>query len=228
MKKLLLIALSIFTLACNKHQIDFDEEATRCDEDQLHHCSAWRYLSTAEFDELIYDGVDKLEPKIHSGEKVFELGTGVGAVFKSLSKHYNHLTIGGNDLSKNAIEKAKSIFPNQAERFFVADMMVPNSDIPDNYFDHVLSFGALGMYLTKPQMLQAAKEAIRITKPGGSLLFTSFIRPGGKRVGSIIEAVESSFWTDHAHELGIENVKVYPMKYQGDRYQIVFRKKSHH
>ena len=75
-------------------------------------------------------------------------------------------------------------------------------------------------------MLEATKEAVRITKPGGSLVFTSLIRPDGSNIGSIVEAVEDSFWHKHADELGIEGVQTYDMKHQGDRYQVAFRKRS--
>ncbi len=203
----------------------FEDEATHCDADKLHHCSAWRYLSTEQFDELVLDGTSKLNPAIRDGAKIFELGVGVGAALHSIGKWHTGLILGGNDLAVNAIKRAKEIFPTQKDRFFVQDMTLRNESIPDNTFDHVLSFGALGMYLTKSQMLQATKEAVRITKPGGSLLFTSLIRPGGKQVGSIVEAVEDAFWVNHAAELGIENVRIYNMKHQGDRYQVAFRKK---
>ncbi len=228
---LLLIGVAplLVVAACNQGHNSvkdwFEDEATHCDADKLHHCSAWRYLSTEEFDELVLDGTSKLNPAIRDGAKIFELGAGVGAVFQSISKRNTGLTFGGNDLAVNAIKKAKDLFPSQKDNFFVQDMTQRNEHIAGNTYDHVLSFGALGMYLTKEQMLQATKEAVRITKPGGSLLFTSLIRPGGKRVGSIVEAVEDGFWSKHAEDLGIEDVRVYDMKHQGVRYQVAFRKK---
>lgn len=204
----------------------FDDEATNCSPDELHHCSAWRYLTTEEFDAIIFDAADKLDPPIRDGERVYDLGVGVGAALKALLRRHPRLLVGGNDISTKAIAKAKEVFPSQAQRFFVGDMTLPNPKLADASFDHVTSFGALGMYLKKPQMLAAAKEALRITKPGGSLVFTSFIRPGGERVGSIVEAVEDTFWSDHADELGIDNVRIHPMKHQGDRYQVTFRKRT--
>ncbi len=219
---LLLLVIS----SCRSIKDWFEDEAIHCDADKLHHCSAWRYMTTQEFDELVVDSLEKMNPPIRDGEKIFELGVGVGAVLKSIEKHHQNMTFGGNDLAVNAIRKAKEVFYVQRENFFVQDMSLVNEHIAENTYDHVISFGAVGMYLKKPQILDSIKEAVRITKPGGSLIITSLIRPGGSKVGSIVERVEEAFWLEHASELGIEDVRFYNMKHQGDRYQVTFRKRA--
>lgn len=45
----------------------------------------------------------------------------------------------------------------------------------ENNSQDVISAGALGMYLYKNEMITAIKEAVRMTKPGGSLCFTHFL-----------------------------------------------------
>lgn len=204
----------------------FNDEALKYDSENLHHGSAWRYLTTEQFKEMVLDSISKMDPQIGKDQKIFELGVGVGAALKVIETHIgaDHLEIGGSDIAENAIKEVKKIFPNQSDHFFVHNMTQKHNNIPDNYYDHVLSFGALAMYLTKDEMKKAIKEAVRITKPGGSLLMTSFIAPGGENVGSIITAIEPSFFEENAKEWRIENIKIYEMKHQGDRYQVTFRK----
>ncbi|MEI6789993.1 MAG: methyltransferase domain-containing protein [Myxococcaceae bacterium] len=215
----------LYLMSQNKIKNWFNEGAFDCDVGMLHHCSQWRYLSNQEYEEMIMDGVNRMVPPLKDSEKIFDLGVGVGAPFYVISKHVKNMTFGGSDIAEKAIEKAKTVFPAQADNFFVHDMTQKHGSIPDNYFDHLVSFGALGMYLTKDQMIDAMKEAVRMTKPGGSMIFTSFIEPEGKRVGSIVAGVEKSFWTEKAQILGIKNVRTYPMLHQGDRYQMLCTKK---
>ena len=205
----------------------FNNEALNYESENLHFGSAWRYLTEKEFKEIILDGISKMDPKINKHEKIFELGTGVGAALKVIENYIgtDQLEIGGSDIAENAITQVKKNFPKQSDQFFIWDM-TQKSNIPENYYDHVLSFGALAMYLPKNQIKKAIKEAVRITKPGGSLLFTNFIAPDGKNIGSIVSPVEQSFFEENAKEWGIENIKIYGMKHQGDRYQVTFKKQG--
>lgn len=71
--------------------------------------------------------------------------------------------------------------------------MVDKHPLENNNQDHVISEGALGMYLYKNEMITAIKEAVRMTKPGGSLYFTHFLEKNGNNNGSIVERVDKSF-----------------------------------
>lgn len=206
----------------------FNDEALIEDEENLHHGSAWSYLTTLQFKAMVLDSISKMDPPIKPHENIFELGVGVGAALKVIENDIgvDQLQFGGSDVAENAIDRVKKIFPKQSKHFFVWDMTKKYHNIPDDYYDHVLSFGALALYLTKYEMVTAIKEAVRITKPGGSLLFTSFVVPGGKSVGSIISPIDKSFFKENAKEWGIENIKIYQMKYQGDRYQVTFKKQG--
>lgn len=213
-----------------KNQIKnwFNEEVVEYDKDNLHHGSAWRYLTAEEYKEIVLDGASKMDPKISEGSKIFELGVGVGAVLKVLEEHVGvgRLELGGSDIAENTIAQAKKIFPEQSSNFFVRDMILKHASIADNYYDHVISFGALAMYLTRDEMDKAIQEAIRMTKPGGSLLFSHFAEPGSKTIKSIVSTVEKSFFEKNAKRWGVEDVKIYPVLHQGDRYQVTFRKKK--
>lgn len=204
----------------------FEGMARNIDGSNLHAASGWGYLTSKQYEELILDGIAKMSPPILDGEKVFEFGCGVGAALNIIANHKKNLILGGLDISENAIEQIKKIFPQYKDNFFTADMAGFYKQIPDNYYDHCISFGALAMYLREDEMLKAIKQAVRITKPGGSLLFTQFIDPNGKRVGSIITRIDKNFFHQHADELGIESIKIYDMLHQDDRYQVAFTKKQ--
>lgn len=216
----------VLFLACTKKTDPndnswFDKSAENCDTSKgLHFCSNWDYLGESQFEEMVMDGVKKLNPPLKDSESVYEFGTGVGAALKVLNRHTKNLAFGGSDISEAAIKVAKDVFPDRKNYFHTMNMIEKHHFIPDNTYDHVFSFGALGMYLKKDEMLLAVREATRITKPGGSLLFTHFIEPSGFAVGTIVDKVEKSFWLRELPKLGLKNVVISSMKYQGDRYQI--------
>ena len=92
-------------------------------------------------------------------------------------------------------------------------------------YDHVISFGALAMYLYEEEMEKALEEAIRIAKPGGRLCFTHFIEPRGVLKGSILEPIEKSHWPKFAKKHFLENLIVKQMIEQKDRYFVCFSKR---
>ena len=178
---------------------------------QLHKLSGWKQ-SEKLFNETIYDWIIKMNPPIKPGNKVFEMGCGTGAVLKYINNKIGDLSISGSDFSSNAIKKARQIFPKSK---FYCQNMIKKHTIPSNSQDHVISTGALAMYLNKDDMLTAMNEAIRITKPGSSLCFTHFIEINKK---SIQHRVNKSYWLTNSYYLGIENIKFFRLKHHGDRY----------
>ena len=215
----------------NKDEVQdwFDKGAVGCDiNGSLHQCSRWDYLTEIEFKDMVMLGVQKMNPPIKHGDSIFDLGVGVGAPFKVLGEFFSDLKVGGSDLAKNAIDVAIRVFPEYAENFLVHDMTKKHA-IADNSQDHVVSFGALGMYLTKKEMLKAFKEALRMTKPGQSMLFTHFIEPGKSVRGSIITPVERKFLLEELSNLGMENIEFHSLKSiksQGKRFVITATKKK--
>ena len=189
----------------------------------LHEASNWDYLSEKQFNNIV-DHV-LIQIPIRQGNTIFELGCGVGAVLQRIRQiHGTNISLGGSDLSVHAIEKVRKVFPREAENFYVLSMTKKNDLIPENSQDHVISFGALAMYLYKDQMEEALQEAIRIIKPGGRMCFTHFIEPGGKRKWSIIEPVKKSYWSQLVKKYFLQNLVILQMVHQGDRYFVCFSK----
>ena len=80
---------------------------------------------------------------------------------EKLSEIKPPLKIGGSDISSNAIEVAKKVFPEDSDQFYVISMTDKNTFVPDNSQDIVISFGAFAMYLYKEDMVVALTEALR-------------------------------------------------------------------
>ena len=80
---------------------------------------------------------------------------------EKLSEIKPPLKIGGSDISSNAIEVAKKVFPEDSDQFYVISMTDKNTFVPDNSQDIVISFGAFAMYLYKEDMEVALTEALR-------------------------------------------------------------------
>lgn len=81
--------------------------------ENLHHASRWNYLTAQQFEEIVLDGISKMDPKIKSGNTIFELGVGVGAALKVIEKHFGEgaLHFGGSDIAEKTICEAKRNFP---------------------------------------------------------------------------------------------------------------------
>ena len=87
-------------------------------------------------------------------------------------------------------------------------------------FDLVASFGALGMYLTKPCMEAAVRELVRLAKPGGQILLTHMLPPGWPERASIFDTMPMRFWYAHAKSLGVHEVvarTLYSVGTRGER-----------
>ena len=80
---------------------------------------------------------------------------------EKLSEIKPPLKIGGSDISSNAIEVAKKVFPRDSHQFYVVSMTDKNTFVSDSSQDIVISFGAFAMYLYKEDMEVALKEALR-------------------------------------------------------------------
>ena len=190
----------------------------------LHALSGWGYMSEDEYNNVVDQALKELS--IKEGDSVFELGCGVGADLKRIRDVYGKtISIGGSDISHQAIEKIRKFFRNEADQFRVLSMTEKNDKVMDDSIDHVISIGAFAMYLYIEEMELALKEAIRITKPRGKMCFTHFVEPNGTSKGSILEPVEKSFWPKIGKKYDMENVVVKQMVYYRDRYFVCFTKR---
>ena len=158
-----------------------------------------------------------MNPPVRPGDSVFELGVGVGATLKAIRKLVPSIRPAGCDISANAIEVAIGIFPEAADAFTVADMAGRGcSAAADASQDHVVSFGALAMYLSYSEMGLALREARRIAKPSASLAFTHFLGTG-EPLGTILTRVSEAEVEELATRVGLIDIKFSGMVHQGDR-----------
>ena len=204
----------------------FDEIASRGNRTHgpLHRLSAWGYLTPEQFEEIVADGIGRMEPPILPNATLFELGCGVGATLKAIRRLVPGLRPAGCDISARAVDVAAAEFPTHASRFAVADMARHRGcNAPDASFDHVVSFGALAMYLELEEMRVALREAGRIARPGASLLFTHFVERAGDPIGTIVSPVDKDDLLAMAEDEGLVECAVHPMVHQGERYMLACR-----
>ena len=112
------------------------------------------------------------EFEFHPGEKVLDIGVGLGTDIVSYAK--NGAIVSGVDLTENAIEVTKNhleLFNLKAEKLVVAD--AENLPFDDNHFDVVYSFGVLHH---TPNTEKAIAEALRVLKPGGKVIVMLYAR----------------------------------------------------
>lgn len=115
--------------------------------------------------------IETLKPK--SGNNILDIATGTGVVATSCAQAVlPNGQVTAIDLSEamleKAIAKANHLGLSNID-FFTMD--AERLDFKKNYFDHAIcSFGLFFI----PDMELALKEWIRVIKPGGSVIFTSF------------------------------------------------------
>ena len=103
----------------------------------LHAMSGWGYMSEDEYNNVVDQALKELS--IKEGDSVFELGCGVGADLKRIRDvHGKTISIGGSDISHQAIEKIRKFFGNEADQFRVLSMTEKNDKVMDDSIDHVI------------------------------------------------------------------------------------------
>jgi len=177
---------------------------------------------------MVHTMVSNMDPPLQPGESVYELACGTGAALSFLRDYLHAGVVGGVDASQNAIAYARSSLPEHASRFAVQNMTAPNSAVAAGAFDHTIAIGGLAMYLGRRDMMRAITEAVRVTKPGGSLLLSHFIEELGAPRGQIVEPVPKDFWPSALATLGLERIRIRPVPHhsQGDRYYITAVKRG--
>ena len=190
--------------------------------------SGWGYMPAREYADMVHTMVSNMDPPLQPGESVYELACGTGAALSFLRDYLHAGVVGGVDASQNAIAYARSSLPEHASRFAVQNMTAPNSAVAAGAFDHTIAIGGLAMYLGRRDMMRAITEAVRVTKPGGSLLLSHFIEELGAPRGQIVEPVPKDFWPSALATLGLERIRIRPVPHhsQGDRYYITAVKRG--
>ncbi len=122
----------------------------------------------------------QLEPYIHefagfaqsSGQRVLEVGVGMGADYLEWLKAGAHAT--GVDLSSASLEQAKRRCEMAG---YAADLRVSDAEhlpFPDETFDIVYSYGVMHH---SPDTPQCIRQAWRVLKPGGTLRIMIYHHP---------------------------------------------------
>lgn len=114
--------------------------------------------------------VNHVLQKIHQHDSVLELGCGYGRIFSSLSKKSK--SVCGIDTSFSSLQLGKEMFGNFSNCFFV-QMNAVQLAFPDSIFDVVIGIQN-GISAFHVNQLDLIRESLRVTKPNGVVLFSSY------------------------------------------------------
>ena len=108
--------------------------------------------------------------RIRPGERVLELGCGYGRVLARLHPHAGSVI--GVDTSRASLALARRQLAH-AENCHLAAMNALSLAFPDHAFDRVMCIqNGISAFHVDPECL--LREAVRVTRPGGSALFSSY------------------------------------------------------
>jgi len=126
--------------------------------------------------------------------RVLELGVGNGANFPYYSDHATE--IHGIEPASALLDEARSVADSHSnpDRFHLTQAGAEDLPYPDNHFDSVI---ACLVFCTIPDAEAAARETLRVLKPGGVLLVLEHVaheKPVWRRSQKLIEPL----WTPMA------------------------------
>lgn len=142
----------------------------RTNEDQINSKPYWNYIYTTPAKAVDYwtptRRFDKALELIKDGDKVIDIGCGVGVLTRMVQKFRKGCEVWGTDISDEVIHNNLVSDP---ETNYIVGYAGQQSNLPDNFFDVVFS-GEVIEHLDMPEKL--FQEAYRILKPGGRLIIT--------------------------------------------------------
>jgi SAM-dependent methyltransferase len=150
-----------------------------------------------------------------AGQRVLDVGCGVGTTAIEIARRYG-ARVTAVDISSLMLERARS---NVAAAGVEDKLAVESGDIltlrfPDGAFDRVIA-EAVTMFVNRPR---AAKELVRVCRPGGRVLATEFLwrkppTPEARQIflgelcpGMNFDTLED--WVRIYEEAGLDNVRV--------------------
>ncbi|MBM3435188.1 MAG: class I SAM-dependent methyltransferase [Bacteroidetes bacterium] len=114
--------------------------------------------------------VDFVLSRIHEGDKVLDLGCGYGRIIPDLLMKAG--MVFGIDISNENINYGKR-FLHGIQRCVLMEMDAGNLSFPEKIFDAVICIQN-GISAFKVEPLTLVRESIRVTKPGGKVLFSTY------------------------------------------------------
>lgn len=126
-------------------------------------------IATPRVQQYLNAELEHVIKKIHASDSVLELGCGYGRIFPSLLKKSK--TVVGIDTSLSSLMLGKEM--NSSSNCFFAQMNADQLAFPNNTFDVVLAIqnGISAFHVDKKKLL---RESLRVTKPNGVVLFSSY------------------------------------------------------
>lgn len=114
--------------------------------------------------------VDFVLSRINEGDKVLDLGCGYGRIIPDLLEKAG--LVFGIDISYENINYGKQ-FLHGVQKCVLMEMDAGHLKFPDKIFDTVICIQN-GISAFKVEPLTLIKQSIRVTKPGGKLLFSTY------------------------------------------------------
>jgi 2-polyprenyl-6-hydroxyphenyl methylase/3-demethylubiquinone-9 3-methyltransferase len=114
--------------------------------------------------------IEFVNDKIKPNDKLLELGCGYGRVLENLSSGLECIT--GIDTSLNSLLLAKKRLTIH-KNIFLFQMNAGTLGFRDNHFDAVICIQN-GISVFNNDKLELLREAVRVTKNGGTVLFSSY------------------------------------------------------
>ena len=127
-------------------------------------------IATPRVQQYLDAEINHVIQKIHPTDLVLELGCGYGRIFPSLSKKSK--SVFGIDTYFSSLQLGKEMFGNISNCFF-AQMNAVQLAFPASTFDVVIGIqnGISAFHVNQPELI---RESIRVTKPNGVVLFSSY------------------------------------------------------
>jgi SAM-dependent methyltransferase len=117
---------------------------------------------------------------IRPGWKVLDLGCGTGSLTKAVADQNGPGRVVGTDISAPYVEYARARISDPRVSFTVSD--ATHLNFADNAFDAALSMLVLNFV---PEFRAAAKEMLRVTRPGGTVAAAVWDMAGGLMMSRI-------------------------------------------
>ena len=125
------------------------------------------------------------------GSNILDIATGTGAAAVAAGQKIGHGRIQAIDLAEDMIEKAiKNVEKMALSNVDFHVMDAENLEFKSNHFDYVMCAFAI-FFL--PDMQAAMKQWVRVLKPGGRLVFTSFGETAFQPMADIFRTQIESF-----------------------------------